>query len=119
MKSNDRALGLLQMVPAGNATKVASAKKLKIVSDQYGCSIAYAHGYLEGEALRTRGAPASDYALVGIDDFAVGFRAGYFLRNRRRSAPVAALNAKLVSDDSSCPGVGSIVEEVPVLLSAS
>src|SRR6185295_20189385 len=103
METNHKALGLLQMGPAGNAAKVASAKKLKVVSDRYGCSIAYAQGYLEGEALRTRGAPPSHYALVGIDDFAVGFRAGYFLRNRRRSVPVAALEAKLVSD-SSRPG---------------
>ena len=118
MKNDEKSLALLQMEPAGSATKVASAKKLKVVSDRYGCSIAYAQGYLEGEALRTRGAPASHYALVGIDDFAVGFRAGYFLRNRRRSVPVAALNAKLVSD-SSGPGAGSIVEELSVLLSAS
>ena len=118
MKNNGKALGLLQMGPAGNATQAASAKKLKVVSDRYGCSIAYAQGYLEGEALRTRGAPPSDYARVGIDDFAVGFRAGYFLRTRRRSVPLAALNVKLVAD-SSRPDASSIVEEVPVLLSAS
>ena len=118
MKSNDRTLGLLQMGPPGNATKVASAKKLKLLSDRHGCSIAYAQGYLEGEVFRSRGELPSDYARVGIDDFAVGFRAGYFLRNRRRSVPLAALNAKLVSD-SSRPGASSIVEELPVLLSAS
>ena len=118
MKTYERSLALLQMGPAGNPAKAAFAKKLKAISDQHGCSIAYAQGYLEGETLRTRGEPPSHYALVGIDDFAVGFRAGYFLRNRRRSVPVAALNAKLVSD-SSRPGAGSIVEELPVLCSAS
>src|SRR5260221_14456124 len=107
MKSNDRTLGLLQMEPAGNAAKVASAKKLKLASDRHGCSIAYAQGYLEGEVQCARGEPASQYARVGIDDFAVGFRAGYFLRKRRRSVPVAALTAKLVSD-SSRPDAGSI-----------
>ena len=34
MKTDDKALGLLQMGPAGNTTKVTSAKKLKVVSDR-------------------------------------------------------------------------------------
>ena len=63
--------------------KVVSGKDLNALSEQYGFSIAHAEGYVEGEAFRSRGEAPSTYALVGIDDFAAGFRAGYFLRTRR------------------------------------
>ena len=71
----------------------------------------------EREEISSGEAP-STYALVGIDDFAVGFRAGYFLRNRRGSVPAVALSSRLVSG-SPRPGANSIVEDLPALLSAS
>ena len=71
----------------------------------------------EREEISSGEAP-STYALVGIDDFAVGFRAGYFPRNRRRSVAAAALNSRLVSG-SPRAAANSIAEDLPALLSAS
>jgi hypothetical protein len=40
-----------------------------------------AAGYLEGQRYRQSGLELSAYLLVGIDDYARGFRAGYFERD--------------------------------------
>lgn len=41
---------------------------------------AYLRGVADGATLRARGAPISPYLSVGIDDYALGFRAGYYQR---------------------------------------
>jgi hypothetical protein len=41
---------------------------------------AYLRGVADGAALRAHGAPISPYLSVGIDDYASGFRAGYYGR---------------------------------------
>ena len=40
---------------------------------------------VKGEAARRRGEAPSPYSIVGIDDYALGFRAGYFVRESPRS----------------------------------
>jgi hypothetical protein len=40
----------------------------------------YLRGVADGAALRAQGAPISPYLSVGIDDYAAGFRAGYYRR---------------------------------------
>lgn len=57
------------------------------LTERNGWSIARAQGYVAGETYRRTGKPPLRYALVGIDDYAAGFRAGYFERRalgRRR-----------------------------------
>ncbi len=57
-----------------------SKEKCTALSEQNGWSLAFAEGWLEGEVERRRGNSASSYVLVGTDDYALGFRAGYFVR---------------------------------------
>jgi hypothetical protein len=62
--------------------KVLSEEKTRVLAERNGWSLAYAEGFLNGEAFRRRGVPPSLYVRVGIDEYCLGFRAGYFERNR-------------------------------------
>lgn len=62
-----------------------SKKKLRLLADRHGWSISRAEGYIKGESARRRGEIPSTYSMVGIDDYALGFRAGYFVRESPRS----------------------------------
>lgn len=55
-----------------------------MLAEKHGWSIARARGYIEGETFRRLGTVPSTYALVAIDDFGLGFRAGYFVRTSSR-----------------------------------
>jgi len=54
--------------------------KVHVLAKRNGWSIARAQGFVDGETARRRGAAPSIYARVGIDDYCLGFRAGYFER---------------------------------------
>ena len=41
---------------------------------------AFVNGFTDGQAARAKSAPLSAYLRVGIDDYAKGFRAGFFTR---------------------------------------
>ena len=60
--------------------KVLSKEKIKVLAEQNGWSLAHAEGYLDGETFRRRGTTPSKYAQVGIDEYSLGFRAGYYER---------------------------------------
>ena len=81
--------------------KHLSEEKLKILAERHGWSIARAEGYVEGETFRRRGEAPSSYRLVGIDDYALGFRAGYFLRQDSRSTPAAAFDSNITGSFAS------------------
>jgi len=51
--------------------------ELKIVGNE-GPSAAYANGVADGQSARAEGSSLSLYLQVGIDDYAKGFRAGFF-----------------------------------------
>ena len=59
---------------------VAFKEKSKVLAEQNGWSLTSAKGYVDGEAFRRRRKAPSPYAMVGIDDYSEGFRAGYFDR---------------------------------------
>ena len=77
--------------------KLLSEEKSKLLADQHEWSIARAQGYIAGEASRRRDDVPSTYELVGIDDYAVGFRAGYFVRQSPRSTYATNLDTQFVS----------------------
>jgi hypothetical protein len=54
--------------------------KVQVLAERNGWSTARAQGFVDGEMARRRGAPPSTYARVGIDDYSLGFRAGYYER---------------------------------------
>ena len=59
---------------------VAFREKSQMLAEQYGWSLSTAQGYVDGETFRKRHRPATDQVLVGIDEYSLGFRAGYFNR---------------------------------------
>jgi len=66
--------------------------KVHVLAERNGWSIARAQGLVDGEIARRRGAPPSSYARVGMDDYCIGFRAGYF--ERRASQPKDAATSR-------------------------
>ena len=67
--------------------KILSEEKSKVLAKQNGWSLAWAEGFVDGERCRRLGLKASTYVHVGIDDFSLGFRAGYYDRPHVRSRP--------------------------------
>ena len=70
--------------------KVLSTEKSKLLADQNDWSLDYARGYVDGETSRRLGTAPALYTLVGIDQYCLGFRAGYFEREHHESARVPA-----------------------------
>src|SRR6185503_2706029 len=66
------------IVKGGSNVKVLS--KEKMVAEKNGWSLAQAEGYIDGETYRRRGKTPSTYARIGIDEYCLGFRAGYYER---------------------------------------
>ncbi len=52
----------------------------EVLAESNDWSLEKAEGFLEGEASRRRGVQPSLYYMVGLDDYCLGFRAGYFER---------------------------------------
>lgn len=63
-------------------------EKARILAELYGFSQTYANAYVEGEYCRRRGEPLGAYLRVGLDEYALGFRAGYFARQNPTSVQV-------------------------------
>lgn len=70
-----------------------SKEKPGVLAKQNGWKLSRAEGYVDGERSRRRNAVPSKYVLVGIDDYSLGFRAGYFATARGSQLP----SAKIVS----------------------
>jgi hypothetical protein len=62
---------------------VLSKEKFKVLAEQQGWSLTTAEGYVDGEAFRKRGKKPPAHALVGMDEYSEGFRAGYYARKPR------------------------------------
>ena len=58
----------------------ASREKSQMLAEHYGWPLTSAKGYVDGETFRRRRREPPAHALVGIDDYSEGFRAGYFDR---------------------------------------
>ena len=62
--------------------KVLSEEKVKVLAEKNVWSLAHANGYIDGETFRRRGMTPSRYAQIGIDEYSLGFRAGYYERKK-------------------------------------
>jgi len=65
--------------------KVLSTEKSKLLAEQNGWSLAHAQGFVDGETSRRLGKTPSLHALVGIDEYSSGFRAGFFERQAQET----------------------------------
>ena len=59
---------------------VAFREKSRVLSERFGWPQESAEGYVDGEGFRKRRKDPPEHLLVGIDDYSLGFRAGYFGR---------------------------------------
>jgi len=64
-----------------------SSERSKRLAEQNGWSLPYAQGNVDGETHRRLGKTLALHARVGIDQYSLGFRAGYF-GPRNVDAPV-------------------------------
>jgi hypothetical protein len=67
--------------------------KVQLLVETNGWSMARAQGYVDGEVSRRRGAAPSTYARVGIDDYPLGFRAGFYERGEPRESANILMSA--------------------------
>jgi hypothetical protein len=68
--------------------KVVSFDRAAQLAEQNGWSLLFAQGHIDGEASHRLSKALAVRARVGIDQYSLGFRAGYFGRERR-PAPTA------------------------------
>lgn len=57
--------------------------KEKMLAENNGWSLVQAKGYIDGEIYRRRSEMPSTYARIGIDEYCLGFRAGYYERQNQ------------------------------------
>jgi hypothetical protein len=69
----------------GNIRDLANNKRDKLAQEM-GWTLERAEGYLEGERYRRQRLALSAYREVGIDEYALGFRSGYYKRDDEHSA---------------------------------
>ena len=62
--------------------KTVNKEKSKALAEINDWSMEKAEGFLDGEASRRKGVQPSLYYMVGHDDYCLGFRAGYFERQK-------------------------------------
>lgn len=62
--------------------QLLSGKKFRVLAELNNWSLAYAEGFFNGKAHRVLGKPPTCYAMIGIDQYPAGFRAGYFGREK-------------------------------------
>jgi hypothetical protein len=56
----------------------------KDLAERHGWSEAFAEGYVDGRAARTRGTQTPRYPLGNLDEYRLGFLAGYSLTREKR-----------------------------------
>lgn len=70
--------------------KILLDEKVRVLAERNCWSLERAKGYFDGENFRLRAKKPSQYALVGIDEYSQGFRAGYY--ERRKGAPTVNIS---------------------------
>lgn len=65
-----------------------TVEKLNVPANENTRSGAYATGFNDGQAASLQGGRLSPYLRVGIDEYARGYRAGFYARATNQTAPV-------------------------------
>jgi hypothetical protein len=82
---SDNCNGLSRAALNGGNVKVISKEKFQVLAERNGWSLERAKGYVDGETFRLRAKKPSKCALIGIDEYSLGFRAGYYERRKEAS----------------------------------
>ena len=79
--------------------KYLADERSRLMAEQNGWSLAFAQGCVEGETARRMGGKPTLHAVVGIDEYSLGFRAGYFERKSQdaRSAGATGVMSRKVN----------------------
>ena len=64
---------------------MGTVAEFKVLGNE-GPSVAYANGVADGQPARAQGGAITLYLQVGLDDYARGFRAGFFGQMNLRTA---------------------------------
>jgi len=75
--------------------KSLSTERSRVLAEQQGWSPGFAQGFVEGETSRRLGGTPTLHAMVGIDEYSLGFRAGFFERKGAASQATRAEPAAL------------------------
>jgi hypothetical protein len=63
--------------------KLLSIESSRALAEQHGWSLEYARGFVDGETCRRLGHTPPRPNVIGIDNYSLGFRAGYFERRHQ------------------------------------
>lgn len=77
--------------------KALPRERFRVLAETNGWSVEHARGYVEGEEARLRGETPTKYVMVGIDDYCLGYRAGYYERVSLASAEPGLPDLPVVS----------------------
>ncbi len=61
-----------------------SNETVKDLAEQYGWTATYLEGYIDGKSARSNCHAPSTFLLIGIDEYCLGYRAGYYAADRTR-----------------------------------
>jgi len=64
--------------------KQPSDESFRDLAERNGWSEAFAEGYIDGRAARTRGSQSAAYPVGDLDEYRQGFLAGYSLTREKR-----------------------------------
>jgi hypothetical protein len=64
--------------------KMLSEEKVKVLAEKYGWTATYLEGYISGKNARRRGLVPSTFQMIGIDEYCLGYRAGYYAADRKQ-----------------------------------
>ena len=84
--------------------KILSEQKSKSLAEENGWSLEFANGYIKGEFSRRSSDKLSSYFMVGLDDYSLGYRAGYFGRQIPASVRLEARRAESARAGAAAAG---------------
>jgi hypothetical protein len=93
--------------------------KVQVLAERNGWSMARAQGFVDGELSRRRGVPPSTYARVGIDEYSLGFRAGYYERGTAQPKNGARTLGRPLKDNAVALREAQAEEEQPQVVTAA
>ena len=87
----DNCNDLSRVAPIRGNVKVHTKEKCVVLAERNGWSVERARGFVDGETCRQRARKPSKYALIGIDEYSLGFRAGYYERRNETAVTTDGL----------------------------